>query len=318
MSNPRLSIVIPAFNEEEALPGTIDRIRAVVDDHFASDDEVEIIVVSDGSTDTTFDVALDALSKGPSGHVVEFVTNVGSHPAIRRGLEQARGDAVVVFSADGQDPPEMLPAMLDAMHSGVEIVWGRRANRDGDTWLTRTLASVYYRSFRLLTRLDYPDSGLDFLVMSRSVVDAILSFNERNLPLFLTIFNLGYGQSYVDYERAERTAGISGWTTGKKLKAAGDMLIAISAAPLRLLSVIGSIAGFAGLVFGMVTAIRAIAGQTPDSGWASLMTAISIMGGLILIGISVLGEYVWRTLDETRRRPLYIIARQSSTGSPTE
>ncbi len=311
MSNLRLSVVIPAFNEEEALPQTIERIRAVAEEHLSQDDGIEIIVVSDGSTDDTFTVAVESLGHDLPGRVVEFVRNTGSHAAIRCGIELARGDAVAVVSADGQDSPETLPQMLDQLGSGVDIVWGRRANRDADSWLTRVLASAYYRLFRLLTGLDYPSDGLDFLVMSRPVIDATNALQERNLPLFLAIFNLGFGQTYVDYDRGTRVAGTSGWTMGKKFKVAGDMFIAVSAAPLRLLSLIGTIVGLGGLIFGFVTIIRAMLGQVTDPGWASLMTAISIMGGLILVGISLLGEYVWRTLDETRHRPLYVIGRQS-------
>lgn len=314
MSNPQLSVVIPAFNEEEALPHTIARISAVADEQLSPDDGIEIIVVSDGSSDDTFAVAVESLGPDLPGRVIEFVRNSGSHAAIRCGLELARGDAVAVISADGQDSPETLPKMLDQLGAGIDVVWGRRANRDADSWLTRFLASAYYRFFRLLTGLDYPAAGLDFLVMNRPVIDATNTFQERNLPLFLAIFNLGFGQAYVDYDRGTRVAGTSGWTMGKKFKVAGDMFIAVSAAPLRLLSLIGAIVGIAGLIFGLTTIIRAMLGQVADPGWASLMTAISIMGGLILVGISILGEYVWRTLDETRRRPLYTIGRHSALG----
>lgn len=311
MASPDLSIIIPAYNEADALPAAIDRIRET----FAAGEDagisIEVIVLSDGSTDSTFDVASAALEEGLGGRVIEFVSNVGSHAVIRCGLELASGDAIAIISADGQDPPEVLPELVSQLGPTVDIAWGRRANRDGDSWLTRTMASAYYRSFRALTRLDYPEGGLDFLIMTRRVRDAVVAFPERNLPLFLTIFNLGFGQTYVDYNRAPRTAGESGWTTRKKFRAAGDMLIAVSAAPLRLLSIVGAVVGLAGIVFGLITVLRALFGQTPDSGWASLMTAISVMGGLILVGISVLGEYVWRTLDESRGRPIYIISRDS-------
>ena len=311
MDNPQLSIVIPAFNEEEALPHAIDRIRTVVAEQMSIGAGVEIIVVSDGSTDDTFSVAVEALGEDLPGRIIEFVGNAGSHAAIRCGLGQTRGDAVAVISADGQDSPEALPEMLAGLGNGVDVVWGRRARRDADSRLTRMLASAYYQLFRLLTGLRYPESGLDFVVMTRATVDAIGQYRERNLPLFLSIFNLGFGQAYVDYERRARTAGTSGWTIGKKFRVAADMLIAVSAAPLRLLSLIGAIVGIGGVIFGLVTIVRAILGRVADPGWSSLMTAISIMGGLILVGLSILGEYVWRALDESRQRPLYIIKRQS-------
>lgn len=316
MVSPDLSIIIPAYNEAEALPLTVERIRNAFAVGSGNGLSIELIIVSDGSTDGTFEVAQTLLDRDLGGTVTEFASNVGSHVAIRCGLEQASGTAIAIISADGQDPPEALESMLEALGSGIDIVWGRRISRQGDSWLTRTLARTYYRTFSALTRLQYPHAGLDFLVFTKRVRDAVTAFPERNLPLFLTIFNLGYAQTYVNYEREERVAGASGWTNRKKVKAGADMLIAVSAAPLRLLSVIGGIVGLAGLLFGLITAVRALIGSTPDTGWASLMTAISVMGGLILIGISVLGEYVWRTLDESRHRPLYLISRSTTAITP--
>jgi glycosyltransferase involved in cell wall biosynthesis len=309
VSQFRLSIVVPAYNEAEALPDVTERIRKVVSASEDLDGRTELIIVSDGSDDATFEVAAKSLGDDLPGEVVEFVGNAGSHAAIRCGLERTSGNAVAILSADGQDPPEALPEMVDRLGNGIEVVWGKRASRKADPWLTRTLASLYYRFFRLVTGLHYPESGLDFVVIGRPVVDAVSSFRERNLPLFPMIYNLGYGQTSVPYERGERTTGETGWSLRKKLKFAVDMLTAFSAAPLRLLSLIGAIVGFLGLLFGFVTALRAIFGQVPISGWASLMVAVTVMGGLILIAVSVLGEYVWRTLDESRRRPLYLVGR---------
>jgi dolichol-phosphate mannosyltransferase len=309
VSQFRLSIVVPAYNEAEALPDVIERIRKVIATSPDLDGRTEVIIVSDGSDDATFEVASESLGGDLPGEVIEFVGNAGSHAAIRCGLERTSGDAVAIISADGQDPPEALPEMVSRLGSGIEVVWGKRTSRKGDPWLTRTLASLYYRLFRLLTGLHYPESGLDFVVIGRPVVDAVSSFRERNLPLFPMIYNLGYGQTTVPYERGERTAGQTGWSMRKKLKFAVDMLTAFSAAPLRLLSLIGATVGLLGLVFGFITAIRAIFGQVPISGWASMMVAVTVMGGLILVAFSVLGEYVWRTLDESRARPLYFIGR---------
>ncbi|MEA3510977.1 MAG: glycosyltransferase family 2 protein, partial [Actinomycetota bacterium] len=298
MNEQQLSIIIPAFNESETLRSTLDRIRSLT---VESDRNwvTEVIIVSDGSSDDTFLVAAGALGDGLDGEVIELVDNVGSHTAIRCGLERARGDFVAVLSADGQDPPESLPTMMDKASTGIDIVWGRRSSRSADPWLTRTIAGWFYRVFRWTTRLDYPETGLDFLLMTRPVADALLQYRERGLPLFLTVFNLGFSQTYVDYDREERTAGESGWTWRKKMRAAGDMFLAVSAAPLRILSIIGMVVGLLGLLFGTVTIVRAAFGHVDSAGWASLMTAITVMGGLILIGIAMLGECVWRTLEES-------------------
>ena len=203
MSIPDLSIIIPSYNEEEALPEVLARIHDAFVAAGTAEPSIEILVISDGSSDSTFEVARSVLGEASQrGRVIEFAGNAGSHAAIRYGLHLAAGRNVAVISADGQDPPELLPAMGALLGDGVDIVWGRRINRDGDSRWTRTMASVYYRLFRSLTGLDFPDSGLDFLVMTRQVCEAVNAFPERNLPLFLTIFNLGFGQAFMDYERA--------------------------------------------------------------------------------------------------------------------
>ena len=305
-SSPAVSLVIPAWNEEEVLPATIDRIQRVIESDNRLVDRTEIIIVDDGSTDDTSGAARKALDGHLPGTVVELAANVGSHAAIRCGLRHASGESVVILSADGQDPPETIPAMLDALEDGAEIVWGQRASRSGDPATRRALAGVFYRMYQIATGLQYPPSGLDFVTISRSVIDSLERFRERNLPLFLLIYNLGYRQSLVPYHRGERLAGESGWSLQKRVKVAIDMLTAFSAAPLRLVSLTGLVIGVAGLLFGLFTLVRGIVTDVTVPGWASMMVMTSIMGGTILLSISVLGEYMWRTLDEARGRPIYL------------
>jgi dolichol-phosphate mannosyltransferase len=302
----RLSIVIPAWNEEAALPATIERIEKMVEADDRLTGRTEIIVVSDGSTDETSGAAHKALDGALPGTVVELAANVGSHAATRCGLRHVSGDAVVVLAADGQDPPETIPALLDAIDDGADIVWGQRSSRSGDPRLRRWLSGMFYRLYRVATGLEYPPSGLDFVVISRPVVESLETYRERNLPLFLLIYNLGYRQSVVPYERGERSHGESGWSMQKRVKMAIDMLTAFSAAPLRLVSLTGLVIGIAGLLFGLMTLVRGLMSNVPVPGWASMMVMTSIMGGMILLSISVLGEYVWRTLDEARARPIYL------------
>jgi len=311
-----LSIVIPAFNEAGVIGRTLERIAAAVDSS-PELGEVEVIVVSDGSTDATFDEARGVIEARFRGQAIELVSNVGSHAAIRCGLRHANGDHVAILSADGQDPPEQLVTMMAAFEPGVDIVWGQRRERSSDGIVARTLAKAYYWLFRRLTSLDYPPSGLDFAVMTRRVVDAVEQYRERHTSLFLLVFNLGFGQTTVPYDRGERIGGESGWTLRKRAKLAVDMLTGFSAAPIRLISLAGILVGFAGLGFGGVTLIRGFLGQIPVSGWASMMVLTSLMMGLTLVALGFLGEYVWRALDEVRGRPLYIEARRESSDSVT-
>jgi dolichol-phosphate mannosyltransferase len=314
-THPLLSIVLPAHNEAGVIDATLGRIAALGGE---LTDRIEVIVVSDGSTDATFEDARDGLRCGLDGRVVELAANVGSHAAIRCGLRYARGDLVAVMAADGQDPPEALPAMLERFTPELDVVWGLRRKRRNDRLGARLAASAFYRLFRVLTGRDYPPSGLDFLVARRRVIDAVLQYSARNMSLFLLIYNLGFAQAFVEYDRGARVGGRSSWTPRKRFKLAVDMFAGCSAAPIRIASLAGVLAGMVGIVLGGVTLVRAALGEVPASGWASLMVVTSFMGGLILVAIAFLGEYVWRILDEVRGAPPFIEARHEQAGRREE
>ena len=307
-TRPVLSIIMPAHDEGGVIGATMARVARMSRDAGLIG-QVEVIAVSDGSTDGTFEEARAALGPDLPGTVVELVANAGSHAAIRCGLGYARGDHVAIMAADGQDPPETLPAMLRAMRPSVHVVWGRRSDRTNDGAAARRLAGAYYRIFRVLTGLDYPPSGLDFLLARRQVVDEVLRRSARNTSLFLLIYNLGFPQAFVDYERGARAGGSSSWTLRKRIKLAIDMLTGFSAAPIRIASLMGIVAGVVGMALGSVTLIRAALGDVPVSGWASLMVVSSFTSGLILVAIGFLGEYTWRILDEVRGAPPFIESR---------
>jgi dolichol-phosphate mannosyltransferase len=304
-----LSVVLPAHNEATVIGPTLRRIAAVAKNSFELTELVEVIVVSDGSDDETFEEARQAVEHALPGTVVELVANAGSHAAIRCGLRYAGGDYVAIMSSDGQDPPEALPAMVRELRPQVDIVWGRRRHRTTDRRSARFLAAAYYRVFRLLTGLEYPPSGLDFLVTRRRVIEAVLQHSQRNTSLFLLIFNLGFGQAFFDYDRGERVGGSSSWTLRKRARLAIDMLTSFSPTPIRLASLCGIAVGLVGILLGGVTLVRALLGDIPVPGWASLMIVSSTMSGFMLLAIGLLGEYLWRTLDEARQRPLYIEGR---------
>jgi dolichol-phosphate mannosyltransferase len=212
------------------------------------------------------------------------------------------------MAADGQDPPEALPTMLERFDPKLDVVWGRRERRE-DGIGVRLAAATFYRLFRLLAGLDYPPSGLDFLVVRRRVVQAVLERSTRNASLFLVIYNLGFAQGFSDYDRGARVGGRSSWTLRKRIKLGVDMLTGCSAAPIRLASLAGVVAGLIGIAAGGVTLVRALAGDVHEPGWASLMVISSVMSGFVLVAVGFLGEYVWRILDEVRGAPQFIEAR---------
>ena len=314
-ARPLLSIVMPAHNEAGVIAGTLGRVATAVAEDPGLAGRVEVIVVSDGSTDATFTEARTALGGDLPGAVVELVANAGSHAAMRCGLHHARGASVAIMAADGQDPPEALPAMLAALRPGIDVVWGRRSDRANDRARARWVASAYYRMFRVLTGLDYPPSGLDFLIVRRRVVDAVLARSARNASLYLLIYNLGFPQAYVEYERGRRSGGSSSWTLRKRVKLAIDMLTGFSAAPIRVASLLGLLVGLFGIALGGVTLLRAALGDVPVSGWASLMVVSSFTSGLLLVAVGFLGEYTWRILDEVRGAPPFLEGRSEQVAA---
>jgi dolichol-phosphate mannosyltransferase len=199
--------------------------------------------------------------------------------------------------------------MLDAARSGgSDVVWARRTSR-GSQGAALSLASRFFIVlFALLTRLRLPPSGLDFVMLSRRAVDHVGRHRERHLPVHLLLFNLPLPRAYVDYERRPRVAGSSRWTIGRRIGLAVDMLASTSMALMRLISVTGVVVGALGLTYGAVTVVRALLGQGPDTGtgWASLMVVVSVIGGLALLGIGLIGEYLWRVLEEVRGRPVHL------------
>jgi dolichol-phosphate mannosyltransferase len=315
-ARPLLSVVLPAHDEGGVIGATLARVAALVRPGSGLEGQIEVIVVSDGSTDGTFTEACRALGPALPGTVVELVANAGSHAAIRCGLRYASGDCVAIMAADGQDPPEALPAMIRALSAPLDIVWGRRRDRANDRAGARRAATAYYRIFRMLTGLDYPPSGLDFVLVRRRVIDAVLQHSARNISVFLLIYNLGFAQGFVDYRREARQGGQSSWTLRKRIKLAIDMLTSFSVAPIRVASLAGLVAGAMGIALGGVTLVRAALGEVPVSGWASLMVVSSLTSGLMLVAIGFLGEYVWRILDEVRGAPLFIEARHERVAGP--
>jgi dolichol-phosphate mannosyltransferase len=303
---PVLSIVVPAFDEAGVVGPTLQRMAAVAEATPELSERVEVVVVSDGSRDGTFDEARRALGPTLPGTVVELAANAGSHAAIRCGLRYAHGEHVAIMAADGQDPPELLPAML---RRSADVVWGRRADRAADRSRVRWLAAAYYRVFRLLTGLDYPPGGLDFVMVRRPVVRAVLDRAGRNTSLFLLIYNLGFAQSFVDYRRGARAGGTSGWTHRKRVGLAVDMMIGVAAAPVR-------VATLSGLAFAVLVAVAgaatmlvaALAGESVPA-WAAVLTAVAAMNVPLLAAVAFLGEYAWRILDELRGGPPFVEAR---------
>jgi polyisoprenyl-phosphate glycosyltransferase len=297
-----LSVVVPVFNEAENLEAFHHRLAAVAD---GLDRDVELIFVDDGSTDGSY-ACLEALhARDRRVRLVRLSRNFGSHSACLAGFAHARGDHAVILSADLQDPPELIVDLLGAAERGHDVVLGTREQRD-DPWSTRVLAGLYHRTMRRIAMPTWPKEGFDFMLASRRALDVLLSRSERNTSVFGEILWSGFAQTTVPYHRAERRAGRSKWTAGKKLKLVIDACVAFSYLPIRAISVIGAACLAVGVVVAGVVVARFASGS-PVHGWTVLLAALLGVGGIQIILLAIVGEYVWRAVDEVRGRPPFVV-----------
>lgn len=305
---PLLSIVTPAYREEVNLPVLYERLKAALD---PAGIDWEWIIIDDHSPDGTFTVASAIATADPRVGVVRFSRNFGSHAGIACGLRHAAGDSVAILAADLQDPPEILPEMLQRRQAGAQMVWAVRAARPGEKTSTLATARAYYWIMRHLVGLkEMPPAGADFLVLDRRVVEAITGFAERNTSIFALLSWIGFRQDYISYDKQPRIHGNSGWDFSKRLKLLIDSVTSFSYLPIRTISWIGMGIAILGFFYAIFIIVNALLGN-PSEGWASLMVVVLVIGGLQMTMLGVLGEYIWRGMDEARRRPLYVVeARQ--------
>lgn len=305
-----LSILIPAYNEAPNLSKTVSEIeRNLEKTRFAHD--FEIIIVDDHSADDTYERV--ASFKNPRVQCLRLSRNCGSHTAVRTGLMYVRGEAVLVLSADGQDNPAAIPGMLKKWEEGSQIVWALRTSRKAEPFFKRFLALLFYKILALLTRSQKTPMDLsraDFYLLDKKVVQAVNLCQERKTSLLGMIFWLGFKQDSIEYERLERTAGRSKWNLSKRIVLAKDWIIAFSGLPLRIMSYIGAIVAAAGFLYAIFIFVRAIKGN-PVPGWSSLMVVLLLLGGLQMIMFGLVGEYLWRNLEESRKRPLAFIEKST-------
>ena len=302
----QLSIITPAFNEALNLPALYERI---VDTMQAMSVAWEWVVVDDHSRDDTFAVIERLALADPRVKGIRLARNSGSHAAITCALHQVTGDAAVMMAADLQDPPETIAPMLERWRRGVQVVWAVRREQPG-TGRGAVFSYLYYWIMRHLVGMkEMPTRGTDFFLIDRVVIDAFRRFPERNVSVLALIMWLGFRQEYLEYEKHQRVRGTSGWSVAKKVKLVIDSVTSFSEFPIRLCS-------YAGLVLGALGLVIAACGVAllPTLGAALLLVVGLVLGlaGLQLLALGVVGEYVWRALDEARGRPAWLIERQTA------
>jgi glycosyltransferase involved in cell wall biosynthesis len=300
-----VSIVVPCFNEEAVLPELHRRLVAVLEQ--VEDMGFEVVYANDGSNDHTSEILRELQASDPRVRVISLSRNFGHQIAVTAGLEHASGDAVVIIDADLQDPPEVIPEMIARWRDGYQVVYGLRAERAGETTFKIWTAKVFYRLINHLSEIEIPLDVGDFRLLDRKAVHALLSMPERDRFLRGMVSWIGLKQVGVIYDRAPRRAGESKYPLMKMLRFAVDSVISFSFAPLRLAIWLGFAAlaaSIAGIIYALVIRL-----YTTDwvRGWTSIFTAVLFLGGVQLITLGIVGEYVGRIYAEVKLRPLYVV-----------
>ncbi len=300
-----VSIVVPCYNEEAVLGELHGRLASVLEQIGGFDGE--IVYVDDGSSDETPELLRQMQTGDSRVRVVSLSRNFGHQIAVTAGLEHASGDAVVIIDADLQDPPEVIPEMISRWRDGYHVVYGLRAKREGETTFKLWTAKAFYRLINRLSEVQIPLDVGDFRLIDRQVVDVLLAMPERDRFLRGMVSWIGFKQSAVIYDRAARHAGETKYPLIKMLRFAVDSVISFSFAPLRLAIWVGFAAiaaAIAGIVYALIIRIYT---TTWVRGWTSIFTAVLFLGGVQLITLGIVGEYVGRIYAEVKLRPLYVV-----------
>ena len=311
-----LSVVVPLFNEADNVGELLRRIRTVIEQLAVVPPAYEVILVDDGSRDGTLAQLLAAAHADPHLRVISLSRNFGHQIAATAGLDAAHGDAVILMDGDLQDPPELIGDFLAKFREGYDVVFATRRKRAGESRFKILTASVFYRTIRRLTNVSIPVDTGDFRLMSRRVVTALRDSRERHRFIRGLVSWVGYRQTGIVYDRSERNAGQSKYPISKMLRFAIDGITAFSEIPLRIATWFGFVVSAVAFVVAVLEiGIRIFTGYNLP-GYTSTIFAILFLGGVQLIGIGILGEYVGRIYDEIKGRPLYLVAENVGEGLP--
>jgi glycosyltransferase involved in cell wall biosynthesis len=312
---PFVSVVTPAYNEAQNLPVLFERLSTVMK---SMELDWEWIVVDDHSSDDTFSVLSELSQKHLQVRGFRLARNFGSHSAIACGMHLAKGHCAILMAADLQDPPETLPDLIREWQSGNQVIWAVRIRREGEKASTLGFSRLYYWIMRHVVGMnEMPPTGADFCLMDRRVVNALCQFSETNASLFALITWMGFRQKAIPYVKKARLHGRSGWSLEKKLKLVVDSVTSFTYVPIRLMSYLGFLVAVIGFFYAALVVFNAIHGHPPQ-GWTSLMVVVLAIGGIQMLMMGVLGEYLWRTLDESRHRPKYLIEAATEHEERTE
>lgn len=301
----KISVVVPFLNEQENLPVLCDRVAQAMT---GQPEDWEIVFVDDGSTDGSAKWVADKAKADPRIKLVRLSRNFGHQIAITAGLDCAEGDAAVVMDADLQDPPEVIPDLLARWREGFDVVYAVREEREGETWLKKFLAASFYRVFRAMAKVDVPMNAGDFRLVDRKAVDAMKQVRELHRFMRGLTSWVGFSQTAVHYKRAARLAGTTKYPVWKSLRLALDAMTSFSGAPLRWIMGIGMLISAGGALLAVRLVIYQIFHiKEAVPGWTSQVTLLLLLSGAQLVCLGVLGQYVSRVFEESKKRPLYFV-----------
>lgn len=304
MKKHKLSVIIPVYYNEESLDELYGRVAKFSDAH--PDVDLEILFVDDGSGDRSYDVIRGIAAKDDRVVAVKLSRNFGSFNACLAGLTRVTGDCAVIISADLQDPPELIGEMYHRWLAGNKVVMAVRAQRE-ESFFKVLFAKTYYRVFRALVDSAMPRGGFDFVLIDRLVINVLSAMREKNTTLMGLILWSGFQRVEIPYTRMRRQHGRSRWSLLKKVNYFVDSLLAFTHLPIRLLTLLGVFTCAVSLLGILYILIVTLTGRVTVAGWASVMVVMFFMFSLMMIGMGILGEYVWRGLEESRKRPSFII-----------
>jgi len=308
MTPPAISVVIPCYNEQEVLPEFHARITAAMEGIGLP---FELVYVNDGSRDGTLALMLQAQAADPRVAVVNLSRNFGKEIALTAGLDHAAcSDAVVVIDADLQDPPEVIPALVAAWRQGFDVAYAQRSVRHGESWLKRVTAAGFYRVMqRLGGRVQLPQDTGDFRLMSRRSLDALLQLREQHRFMKGLFAWVGFPSVAAPYDRAPRAAGTTKWNWWKLWNLSLEGITSFTVGPLKIASYLGLCIAFISAVYIVQLLLRTLLFGNPVAGYPSLMAAVLFLGGVQMMMLGIIGEYLGRVFNETKGRPLYIVER---------
>lgn len=305
---PKLSIIIPCYYNELNIPVTSkELIENEV--NFPEDTTFEYVMVDDGSKDKTWDSLLEFKQAYPEKvKLIKLSGNFGSYNAILAGMHHATGDCNIIIAADLQDPISLMPKMLEYWQKGIKLVMGNREDRD-DPYLSKLFAKTFQFLIRRYALPNLPKGGFDYVLFDKKLKEDVLAMDEKNSNSLYLLVWLKYEYVTIPYKRMERKLGKSRWTLKKKIKLFVDSFVAFSFAPIRIITVSGFVLGGIAIAYGLLILYNRLIGSIEVEGWTAMMLVFLFVSAFQMIAIGILGEYLWRTLDASRKRPNYVVDR---------